>query len=412
MQQSKPHYDLTDRFMGCFAIQANDNSVIGIHAGSLVRSLLLFEQCIMATIRLDDVLELLRYVSPNSLIELIQSGALQFYFDSSTAAEIGGARHSLNLTGNTAPLKTNEFSFCIIKGHDKNEFAKALNRIETHPSLAPADRSRLAQTIETALLPEHGRPIHEASFRDFYADLRSGNIDVVRSLVRSRMAKLGIKARKLVLDVDEFVSEDFRVNSNLIQRFGLSEAKTRDLTLRALHDLLSVYIRTHHMRELSRLIGLNETEQQPWHLKVDKLIAQATSDLSLENDFVRVLTLYTGAHTEPSFTQIDLNGLMKLRSSDDLVLFRKWLKDSRRKTDKEIQEQFNNVRAKLGNALQSTLGKTIRFFVGAAMGQIQAPSFQIGSQVWSAADAFLLDRMFGRDPALGIISKDYPALFR
>jgi hypothetical protein len=406
---------LSDRFMAPFAKQGLDNKVVGIDLEGLVQRLMLFEHCIIPTIWLKDIQILLRMVDSDALCELIDSDVVSFYIDSATVAEMGQARSKLNLTGNTSLLRDNEFSFSTIKGRDDTlKTTQAINELSETPGVMKAQATAVAERVEAAMLKPRGLEILKEAFRDFYVDLRSPTSTVVHSLIGKRLQLLGAKSSRLVVNVEEFVEEDFRINSNLTTTFGLSPQKARDISLRALLDLSSVHIRLAHMRHFSTLIGMNEAEQGPWEMKVDALTQSFISENQRERQFTRVAKIAgIGERELLQGKRLDLRRLIKIRQSEDLIIFRSWLKQTDNKSDAEIKERISSVRGKFGNAVQSSGGKTIRLMLSYLPNLIadKFTSQAIGLSL-GVADSFLIDRILPKDAVLGILDKGYPTIFR
>ena len=400
--------------MAPFAKQDRHNAVIGIDAEGLVQRLLLFDHCIIPSIWLKDVQRLLRVVEPDALCELIDSNGISFYMDSATAGETGQARSGLNLTGNSTHLRDNEFSFSTIRGtNEPKRVEEAIADFARTDGVSKVHARRVAERVEAAMIVPRGLEIHADSFKEFYRDLRAKDSPIIRDLIARRLYLLGAKPVRLEVSVEEFVAEDFRVNSNLTSTFGLSSKMARQLCLGALFDLASVHIRLAHMREFSCLLGMNETEQAPWEMKVDSLVRNITREHQRDLQFTRVAQI-AGLGEKRLFQgeAIDLRRLMSLRQSDDLVSFKAWLKQSVGKSDKEIQERLSHIRSKIGNAAQTVAGKTVRLMLSCLAGLIRSPLISLpAGLVLGAADSFLLERAFPKDAVLSVIGVEYPAVF-
>src|SRR4051812_32143421 len=93
-------YVINRRLFAPAAIQANDNRVIGVDLGSVVRRLLLFDTYILHSVRLQDVCFLTQSLGSQGVMELIDAGALRFYSETYSIGEVGRARADLRLSGN------------------------------------------------------------------------------------------------------------------------------------------------------------------------------------------------------------------------------------------------------------------------------------------------------------------------
>jgi hypothetical protein len=407
--------NISDRFMSMFAEQIANNVVTGIDAEGLVQRLLLFDHCIVASVWLKDVQRLLRIVDPDAMCELLDSGAMSFYIDSATGGEIGQARSQLNLTGNTSRLKDNEFHFVTIKGHDDPERGtNAIDELSKTDGVSPAKAMRVAERVEGLMMEPKGLVTLSEAYKAFYAELRTPESTALKNIVAWKLYRLGAKPKGLHLTVEEFVTEDFRVHSNLTTRFELAPQNARRILLKSLLELFSVYSRTAHMREFNCILGIEEAEEQAWNLKADSLYrAFAHEPHSRERQFLRVAKIAgLGERRLGESGKIDLERLMRLRRSDDLALFRTWLRSSESKTDKETRDRVTSLRAKFGNFMADTVaGKVLRIVITNSPGVIPNPvvSVPLGLAL-SALESFLLERLLPRDAVLSVLVKEYPAI--
>lgn len=401
--------------MALFAKQRHDNTVIGIDAEGLIQRLLLFDHCIVPSIWLKDVQLFLRMVDPVAFCELIDAKALSFYIDTSTAVEMGQARSGLNLTGNTKHLKDNEFSFATIRGQDDVERRKkSIDELARTEGLTKKHALDVAERVEAALLQPKGLEIYAESFKAFFRDLRAQDSTTVQRFVARRLKQLGPKPKDLEVSVEEFVLEDFRINSNLESKYGLPSKRAREVCQRALFDLLSVHIRLEHMREFSCIMGMNNEEEEPWEMKVDSLVQNITRQNRRVPQFTRVATIAGLAEKQLiEGGRIDLRRIIALRHSDDLTIFRRWLKTSTSKSDEEIRERVLSIRNRIGNTTQGSRGKVIRLMLSCLTSLIPNPGVSLlAGSALGAADLFLLERAFPKDAVVSVLGTEYPSIFK
>lgn len=404
----------SERFMSMFAEQGRNNVVTGIDVEGLVQRLLLFDHCIIPSVWLRDVQLLLQRSDPDAFCELIDSGALSFYIDSATAAEVGQSRDQLKLTGNTTRLQDNEFHFVTLKGHDDPErVSRALGDLSKTHGVFPHKAKRVAERVEAFLLEPKGLVTVAEGFKGFYSELRSPDSTAVKTLVAGKLTRLGAKPKGLNLTVEEFVPEDFRVKSNLTTKFGLTPRKARQMCLEALLELSSVYMRLAHMREFSCLLGIEEKEQTAWNLKADSLVRSLSHEPhNRERQFMRVAQIAgLGERALIRGESIDLARLITLRQSDDLALFRDWLRSAEVKSDQEIRERLRSVRSKIGNSMVGAAGRVLRVLLTNLPGLIPNPAVSIPAGLLvSGLDSFLLERLAPKDAVVGVLVKEYPAI--
>lgn len=329
--------------------------------------------------------------------------------------EIGQARSGLNLTGNIKHLKDNEFSFATIRGQDDAERRrKSIDELARTEGLTKKHALNVAERVEAALLEPKGLQIHAESFKEFFRDLRSQDSTTILQFIARRLKQLGLKPKGLEVSVEEFVPEDFRINSNLATKYGLPSKRAREVCQRALFDLLSVHIRLEHMREFSCILGMNDEEEGPWEMKVDSLVRNITRENRRVPQFTRVATIAGLAEKQLiEGRRIDLRRIITLRHSDDLTIFRRWLKSSSSKSDEEIRERVSSIRSRIGNTAQGSRGKVIRLLLSCLTSLIPNPGFSLlAGSALGAADLFLLERALPRDAVVSVLGTEYPSIFK
>jgi hypothetical protein len=265
------------------------------------------------------------------------------------------------------------------------------------------------------MLEPKGLELLSDSFKAFYAEIRSTNSTTIKDIVGKKLQKLGQKPSGLNLTIEEFVPEDFRVSSNLISRFGLSPLAARNICLQSLLDLVSVYARLAHMREFSCLMGVEEKEQIAWEMKVDSLVQTVTHEgANRQEQFIRVANIAgLGENQLLHGGSIDLDRLIELRQTDELILFKAWLRESGNKSEQEIRERVTSLRSKIGNKLVGTGGKMLRLMFTSLPSFIPDPVLSLSASLaFSSMDSFLFERIAPKDAVLGVLVKEYPAIFR
>jgi hypothetical protein len=168
------------------------------------------------------------------------------------------------------------------------------------------------------------------------------------------------------------------------------------------------------MREFNCILGMEEDEEQAWNLKADSLYrAFADEPHSRERQFLRVAKIAGfGERRLRETGKIDLDRLMRVRRSDDLAVFRTWLRSSESKTDKEIRDRVRSLRSKFGNFMGDTAaGKALRIVMTNLPGAIPNPGVSVPlGLALSALDSFLFERLLPHDAVVSVLVKEYPAI--
>lgn len=292
----------------------------------------------------------------------------------------------------------------------------AIDELSKTDGVSPAKAKRVAERVEGLILEPKGLVTLSEAYKAFYAELRNPESTTLKNIVAWELHRLGVRPKGLQLTVEEFVPEDFRVHSNLTNGFELSPQNARRILLKSLLELFSVYSRTAHMREFNCILGMEEDEEQVWNIKADSLIrAFAHEPHSRERQFLRVAKIAgLGERRLSEGGKIDLDRLMRLRNSDDLAVFRTWMRTSENKTDKEIRDRVTSLRSKFGNFLaDSPAGKVLRIVFTNSSSALPNPAVSIPlGLVLSALESFLTERLLPRDAVLSVLVKEYPAICR
>jgi hypothetical protein len=405
---------ITRRLLAPVAIQGKGNVVVGVDVAAFVRRILLFDTYILQSVRLDDVALLAQTFGAEGLIELIHAGALRIYSDTYTIAETGRARADLNFSDNNKRLPLGSYSFSVLLLHDQEgKKEEQLEKLATLPGIGRSLGVDLRTAVQRNTI---SRPdsFSTSVFAGFYGDIRRDDA-VLREAVIIELRKLGIKPKELSLLIEEVDPEDFRVQSNLQDRYGLSEQASHDMILRGLMAVATLNRRFAEMEVHSALSGIQESELS---LLTGKLgaIAGLMDVQNNEKRFERVLELVGLQGSNIPVPRISAKHLLALRDSDECRAFRDWLQRTDSLSDHELLNLLKGVRARTQGLVASPRGKMYRFLlsngVPLAMGLNGDPKSALVGLGLSALDMFLLEHLLPKNAIVSFLSDSYPSLFQ
>lgn len=401
--------------MGPIAIQDKKNNVISVDLASFLLRLFLFDTSIVHSVWLDDIELLTDSFGVDGLIELFQGGALKVYCESFTVAETGRTRADLNFSDNNNRLPLSSYAYSVIRVKDQEERIRLkLDTLSSSPKLPVSSRKYFADEIEKnlILMPD---AFSKTVFDGFYGDLRT-KPEVVKVAVETELKRQGIKPKYLRVRIEEFATEDFRMDSNMAIAYGLSEMMVHKIGDRALMALAGLNAQIALMMTHSSMCGLNESDLPLLQGKLS-LISTFAQSVNNEQRFNRVVQL-TGLPV-PKFgkTKLDAAAILKVRNSDDCRAFRDWLGKIDAASDQELEQRLAGVAATIRAGLNSTYGKVMRFIIsnglqlatGLSLNPIAGAAAGIGI---SAIDSFLVDRLAPRDGVVSFLGTEYPSVFK
>jgi hypothetical protein len=387
---------ITNRLLAPIASHDGRNKIASVDLGAFVRRLLLFETYILHSGWLEDLALLTESFDESGLEQLLSEGALKLHCGVFAIGQTGQIRADLNFADNNKRLPLGSYSFSSIRVHGRDE------KIERSLS---GFRSGLRDQARRNLVPIP-EDFFSNVFEGFYSDIRSSPAGLDSS-VRIRLRKLGIKPKRLKLRVEETSPEDFRVENNLSEEYGLSPTASHKLIEGALLAVGGLNQRFAEMMAFSALSGTGRDDLPILQGKLS-LVANLVASVNHEQRFGRVLNIAGLPAPKIGETKIDAEKLLRVRESDECRAFRDWLGRTDSLSDRELAERLTGLSARIRQALNTRLGKHVRLVVSNGLGLLGP----ITGLTASAVDSFILERLAPRDAILAFLSESYQPLFK
>jgi hypothetical protein len=389
----------TRRLLAPVAIQDTKNNVVSVDLGAFVRRILLSDTYILQSVWLEDVALLAAAFGEAGLIQLFQAGALKIYCESYAVGETGRVRADLNFSDNNKRLPLGSYSFSVLRVTDQDK------KIEGALNNLGAVGKEAARHLVSISLPDFSSQV----FDGFYGDLRH-NPSVVRAAIENWLKQQGIKPKRLQVRVEETEPEDFRVETNIVSEYGLSEETAHQTVLRALMALSGLDQRFAEMSTHSAVSGITEADRPLLQGKFS-MVASLVDSSNHEGRFERVLDIAGLPNPVLGETKVDAERLLKVRESDECRAFRDWLASTDSLSDKELKERTSGMTSRVRQALNSKLGKTIRFLISNGL-SYAGPLGVIAGPAASVLDGFILERLAPKDAILSFLIDGYPSLLK
>jgi len=394
MKDANPN--ITSRLMAPVAIRTKDNSVASVDLGAFVRRILLFETYILHTGWLEDLSLLATVLDECGIEQLLNAGALKLHCGVFAIGQTGQVRADLEFSDKSTRLPPCSYSFSSIQVQGREEkIERALRQFG--PDLQNEARTNILE------VPQE---FFTTTFSGFYADIRS-NPEVVECAIKLRLENLGIKPKRLKLNIEETASEDFRVGNNLCDEYGLSTDDAHKLIEGALLAVGGLNQRFAEMMTFSALSGTGKEDLPIMGGKL-AMVARLTTSCNHEQRFDRILDIAGLPSPRIGEGKIDAKTLLRIRDSDECRAFRDWLGRTDSLSDAELKERLTGFRARIREALNSRIGKGIRFVISNGLGLLGP----VTGLTTSAVDAFILERLAPKDAVLAFLSDSYKPLLR
>jgi hypothetical protein len=377
-----------------------NQEVVGIDAGTIVRHLLLFDSVVLQTVGLRELPYLFRVFGKTGFRDLLESGVLKLTFEfTHIATDV-----ALNGVRRLPPL---HFSFGTVDIADREQsLGSSLRSLQGVTGLKNPDRAMAEGLIRKALLrpaPSYGSDL-QGQIED---DLRT-NSPALKAAVHKELDDLGLTNQPFDFSVRELKPREFRFESDL-RGLGLSDGEEHDLFNRSVTAVVNLNQRLMDMSSYSGLSGFADSEAPLLFGKMAGILAPLNPK-PLEDQFRRVINI-AGLPDPPRVGRVDVGKLLELRGSRECKEFREWLSTASTLSDAEIHEMQASIRGKIGTFFHTGGGKSLRFVVTNLSGLVPGAGVALGPAI-GAADAFLIDKIFPNPGVFTFLADGYPSLFK
>ncbi len=381
---------------------------------ALLRRLLLFNTYILHSVRLKEIAPLVRTFGPEKTAALLSCGALQLDVDCVAMAQIGQLPDGPTYSRGKPPLPPNSFAFSVVRGARYNEYLLRCIADIRHNLSGWVSQQALAKVEAAALNAVLENPSERGilAVQDHTFDLRANKPTFRKAVAIDVSARYGLDIEQSaiqlrIIPIDE---TDFKVESNLAV-LGLTPEEEHKCLERSLLANAGLKLRIEDMRLRRAISGAVDNDLPLFDTLFDFLEHEVTSGIQ-EQSFSRVLRIrklpsLELARLDKSF---DMEGFLAARGSKECLEFRSWLATLSTASDRDIADQINTVRAKLGPYIQGPAAKVIRLAVSTVAGLV--PVFgTVAGIVLSTLDTFVVDRIFPVSGPTLFLSRSYRSLF-
>jgi hypothetical protein len=371
--------------------------------GLLLRQLLLFDRVILRSRRLSEIAELVRLFGVDAVSRLLNEGDLRLECVAHVAGSEGGAHR--------APFT---YVFKILRAQRQRELETPF--IEAVVKRTNAGRYQTKKLVGAltgrALLPQRpeafGLKALEAMTRDIAHN--SPAFRVAALAETSRVVGALVRDRDLRFSIVQDEGASCRVDHNLLN-IGLDEATAHKTIERALLAVMATNYRLEEMEFHAASIVFPEREIALLEEKF-RFLLRGVSAATDDRRLMRVLSvtdlpdLGTAAHAG----SLKLDRFIDIRRSNECVEFRHFLSTVDDLDDEQLHARVTSMSAKIGNAVQSTVGKAVRSALAIGAGFVPGAGPVMGP-VASVLDTFLVDKLARRSGVVAFLDDMLRSVF-
>ncbi len=403
--------DIRTRLVGPCATRTQDLETVVVDLGALVRRIILFDHYIFQSIRLEEFPILVRAFGYAGVKALLDSGILSVQSDILTLAQIG--QSNIGLRDRKGLLPLGSYSFVVLTVADREQYIhEAFGEVEGIEGLTGRQRIRLKGKIANRLI-ERPANAGKLALAQTELDLEHNVSNIKLATARTLASKLRaqIDPNDFSLKVHRIDETDFRVESNVAERFGLSEQETHKQIELALLAVGRVNQRIEDMKQYTALSGARDDDLPVLEEKFGFLERQLSAE-SQETTLHRVITI-AGLPELPeddSDQGVNLARLVDISRTPECQQFRQWLRSIEDASDDDIRDQFHPIRERISAVMRGRPGKAVRLLATSAAGLVPEAGLILAPAL-DVLDTFVVDELISKPGPLTFLSRMYPSIF-
>ncbi|ACA98833.1 MULTISPECIES: hypothetical protein [Cyanophyceae] len=376
---------------------------------SLINKLILFDKVILDSPNFYEVNGLVEELGFEQTLSLLSSGILKFSCDLRITSQVAQNQHIIS-SKKTYPQGFYQIQYAFA-AEQKIWISDNLKNIR-HSELSKSKVKKLKLTVVESL---------DKNYLKDNIDLLKQTDEDLQFNRGVKVATLNVLKKEYSMELDSEIFDIklhqvdksiFKVETNLSDLCSLNETEIYKIVEKAVLGIGNFNLRMAEMNMHNALSCFMRDEIDLLKNRLEYIFFKKDDPNKLEANFDSILNLKRHpkiiAESNP---KIDINKLMKVRQSDELKLFRNWLKDIEEVKEKEILQELNSIRAKLGVNLNTNTGKFLRLGMSTLAGLIPNIGMQASIPL-SVLDNFLLDKVLPASPIVTFVDDLYPSIFK
>jgi len=401
--------DICDRLFGSCSKPSLEGEESILDLQSLINKLLLFDSFILYSPNLREISYLVKAFGFEDTLILLKSSALKISCEVRVTAQVAQAEF-LAPGGKSLPLGT----YSVLYGFaaDRRKWISDNLRNVSMMGLSKNQIKKLKLAVVDAFDNNYLQDFNSALLKQVNGDL-AGNrgIEVATAIALEKEKGLKVKPSDFLIKLHQIDEHSFKVETNLGQLFSLDEIEVHKIVEKAILGIGGLNQRIAEMNVHSALSGFLEDETPLLGDRLEFLL-KSINPSKLETGLNRVLRLKNIPNiVSDSARIINIEKLLEIRKSQELKIFREWLRKIDNVSDAEVVEQLNDIRSKLGVFAQGSTGKVSRLAISTLAGFVPMLGVAAGLGL-GAVDTFLLEKILPYSGVVAFIDKLYPSMFQ
>jgi hypothetical protein len=329
--------------------------------------------------------------------------------DALTFGQVGRLT-SLESRAKKGELPLGSYSFSIVRIADRRDYIhQNLQFIDESPGLKGKQAQKLRKLVADKLLtPPDDKG--QRAMKQFERDLEANALPLKRSVAIAARREYGLEIEpdEFELLVERIDEEDWRTETNLGDRTGLTAEAIDKVVERGLLGVAGLNLRIEYMERYVAMTGFQVNELPTMEEKLGFLARQLDPNVQ-EERFERVIELVglPDVDGSPDVQDIDVPRLVEIISSDEIHTFRKWLRGIDSLDGKEVRDEIHRIRDLIARAVRSRSAKAVRFIVTTGVGVAVPPA----GAALGALDMFLTEKIVPEPGPTAFLSQLYPSIY-
>lgn len=383
-------------------------AVTSLDTAALVRRLILFEHYRIQSNGLKELEKLVAVFGLGGAITILKSGAVSLQLEIVTIGQTGQTdleiRHH---KGGLLPLGSLGLA-SLTFAKPEEHIDQTVESMTKGLGLSAKDVSRLRGAIYGSVVrisPKIGPKALEQTQIDLLKS--TGVLEAAAARAISKKIQLAVQPSEVQIHVEGLGGNDYRFRSNMNRGWAFDEVTEHKILEQALLTVASLNKRFAEMDASNAITLFGIDDSFLLDSKVNLLLREIGAQ-QYQDEFLRTLDI-VGLPEVPDGVAIDVDQLLKIRSSEDCQRFREWLRTVHNLSDKEIADAYHAVRDRVAEIARGWPSRSVRFLATAGLGVLPGTGPAVGLAA-SAIDAFLLDRIIPSPGPLAFLSSRYPSL--
>lgn len=377
------------------APKPNEPIELAVDVAPLFLHLLLFETVILRSIRLTDVAGLVRALGARQTIWLLDAGCVAIRVGVEHIGSFGAKESSVRLINMYTPDPEQELSQAMDEAlgplglnlHLKQRLKKSIaaRRLTSDPAHAGFGAVAVQETFKEAVA--NGDTFKRALVR--CAETHGNGLTIPDGAIRCELDDGGLR-----FDASG-VRGDAAVVGNVVRRACLAVCRLNEEFGRMQRD--------------DAVTALDDESTALMDKKLEFLWRNQDPERRT-GTFGRVLSAVDLPDFEAAVNAkgVNVDRFLKVRETPECREFRAFLNNAEKLDENELKDRAKSLRALIGEAAQTTVGKGLRFLATTGVGVLN-PAAGVGASVF---DTFLVEKLFPRSGVVTFVGKQYPTIFK